>query len=258
MPYMKSGGIELYYEVHGEGIPIIFAHGRGGGHLVWWQQVPVFAKDFKVVTFDQRGYGLSKDIPSGPGRAAFADDLLNLMDHLEIPAAYLVGQSMGGWTILSFAVQHPERTLGLLLSDTSAGISEEAIFAAYRERGEPPAQVFARAISQKFKDEEPLKAFLYKELGDMNPPAPDPLMALLLSDVGPTAADLAGLEVPAKFVVGALDIVVPPSIVELCVGFYPGAEVEVVADAGHSVYFERPEVYNRILADFIARTEQAR
>jgi 3-oxoadipate enol-lactonase len=92
MPFVKSNGIKLYYEVHGEGVPIVFAHGRGGSHVSWWQQVPSLSRRFQVVTFDHRGFGQSVDEPGGPGRAAYADDLRNLLDHLSIDSAHLVGQ----------------------------------------------------------------------------------------------------------------------------------------------------------------------
>jgi len=258
MPFIKSDGIDFYFEVHGQGTPIIFAHGRGGSHLSWWQQVPKIAENNMVVTFDHRGFGQSPDTLGGPGRRAYASDLRNLMDHLEIPSAYLVGQSMGGWTSLSFAFENPQRALGLLLADTSAGIKEEAIFQAYRDKGEPPKNVFDRALSASFKMREPDKAFLYAQLSALNPEPSEPLMSLLLSTDGPSASDLASLRTPTLFIVGEDDIVVTPQIMRLCASYLPGAALEIVPDAGHSVYFERPEVFNEIVLRFVNRTNRDR
>lgn len=68
MPKAQVNGIELYYEVHGEGPPIVFAHGAGGNHLSWWQQVPFFtAQGYRCVTFDHRAFGQSLDGADGPG-----------------------------------------------------------------------------------------------------------------------------------------------------------------------------------------------
>ena len=120
MHYAHVNGVELYYESHGEGPAVVFAHGRGGNHLSWWQQVPVLAKDFRCVTIDHRGWGSSKDAPNGPGRDAFVEDLKQLLDLLEVEQTFLVAQSMGGLTCLGFALAYPERVLGLVLGTRRA------------------------------------------------------------------------------------------------------------------------------------------
>ena len=107
MPFASINGIELYYEVHGQGPALVFAHGGGGSHLSWWQQVPAFSDSFSVITFDHRSFGLSRDVPDGPGPEAFVQDLVALLDHLEVEKAVLAGQSMGGWTVGCFAAAHP-------------------------------------------------------------------------------------------------------------------------------------------------------
>ena len=89
---------ELYYEVHGEGPSVVFAHGLGGNHASWFQQVPFFARSYQVVTFDHRGFGNSRDVAGGADRPRFVEDLKDLLDHLDITKAALVGQSMGGAT----------------------------------------------------------------------------------------------------------------------------------------------------------------
>jgi 3-oxoadipate enol-lactonase len=95
MPLARINGIELYYEVHGEGPALVLAHGGGGSHLSWWQNVPVLARRFRCVTFDHRGFGASRDLTDGPGPSAFVEDLRQLLDHLGIQRAALAGQSMG-------------------------------------------------------------------------------------------------------------------------------------------------------------------
>src|SRR5438094_115563 len=95
---MVKDGFRLYYEdTGGVGPTILFLHGAGGNHLSWWQQVPLFAEEYRCVTMDQRGFGQSPDIVGGPGPAALGADALALLDHLGISQAALVAQSMGGW-----------------------------------------------------------------------------------------------------------------------------------------------------------------
>src|SRR6266852_83785 len=97
MPYAAVNGIRLYYESHGDGPAIVFAHGAGGNHLSWWQQVPAFQNRYRCITFDHRAFGLSLDAEGG-GRAQFAADVVALLDKLEVDRFFLVAQSMGGRT----------------------------------------------------------------------------------------------------------------------------------------------------------------
>ena len=111
MPTAPVNGINIYYETSGEGPAVVFAHGKGGNHISWWQQVPVFSRAFRCITFDHRGWGRSLNPRGSIGREAF-------VDHLEVQRAFLVAQSMGGLTCLGFALAHAERTIGLVLADT--------------------------------------------------------------------------------------------------------------------------------------------
>lgn len=109
MPFAKTNGVDMYYEVYGQGPALVLAHPGGGNHLSWWQQVPVFAQTFTCITCDHRGHGYTRDLPDDPGAAAYAEDLAGLLDHLGIRKEAIIGQSMGGWTAVGFAVAYPER-----------------------------------------------------------------------------------------------------------------------------------------------------
>ena len=104
MAFMVKDGFRLYYEdTGGPGPTVLFLHGAGGNHLCWWQQVPVFAEEYRCVTMDQRSFGQSPDVAGGPGPAALGADALALLDHLGIAQAALVAQSMGGWAAVGAA-----------------------------------------------------------------------------------------------------------------------------------------------------------
>ncbi len=102
---LDIGGFKLYYERVGGGPALVFLHGLGGNHLSWWQQLPYFMRWYECITLDQRSFGLSPD-PDGKFANAHPDDLARLLDHLKIERAALVGQSMGGWTIVGYALAH--------------------------------------------------------------------------------------------------------------------------------------------------------
>src|SRR5579864_9152268 len=107
--YVKRPGAEIYYETTGTGPAIVFAHGLGGNHLSWWQQVPYFSQRYTCLTFAHRGFSPSRVTSGTVDPALFEGDLLALIDHLELAEVRLVAQSMGGWTCLNFALHHPRR-----------------------------------------------------------------------------------------------------------------------------------------------------
>ncbi len=253
MPFAAINGIQLYYESHGSGPAIVFAHGRGGNHLSWWQQVPFFSLRYRCITIDQREFGLSREAPGGPGRSAFVEDLRALLEHLDIPQVFLVGQSMGGGTCLGYALAYPQRVKALVLADTSGGMVEERILADFRQRASQlPQNSSERAISPGFRRREPAKAFLYAQIGALSAPVRETFEQYLTSEDGPAAARVAQFNVPTLVLVGSEDIVVTPGVAKIVAQLVPGARLEVVADAGHSVYFERPEEFNRLVGDFFA------
>ena len=106
MPTATVNGIELYYEEHGKGFPVVFAHGAGGNHMSWWQQVPALSRHYRCITFDHRSWGLSLD-SDDRGPEAFVGDFEALLKLLEIERCFLVGQSIGGFTCLSFTLRQP-------------------------------------------------------------------------------------------------------------------------------------------------------
>ena len=255
MPFARINGIDLFHESHGTGPAIVFLHGRGGNHLSWWQQVPHFSGGFRVVTLDQREFGQTREVEDGPGRKAFADDLHQLLDHLEIDRACLVGQSMGGYTALSFAVREPDRVAGLVLADTSGGIVSADILSEFRKNlPNLPENPAARSLAPGFVAARPDLAFLYAAIGRLSSPVRESLESLLTSEDGPGLAELADwavYKVPTLVIVGDQDLMVPPVIAHMVAAHLPGARLEVVPGAGHSAYFEKPAEFNALLDAFL-------
>lgn len=261
MPFASVDGINLYYEVHGrplgEAEAIVFAHGAGGSHLSWWQQVPYFASRYTCITFDHRGYGQSADVAGGPGGAAYVGDLRGLLDHLGIEQANLVAQSMGGWTCLGFALRWPERVRRLVMADTHGGLRSPEISAAMKAgvASSPPPLGVHPAAGATMAVEQPALAFLYSQLDGLNRPRSREELGAIIAPAGsPSCEDAAKLSLPVLFLAGAEDIVIPPAVVEAASKCIPGARFETVPAAGHSVYFERPAEFNRLVAKFLSET----
>ena len=253
MPYAPINGTQLFYESHGDGPAIVFAHGRGGNHLSWWQQVAEFQHDYRCITFDHRGWGLTPGPGTEPDPATFTADLLALLDYLEIDRAVLVAQSMGGVTCLGVALHSPERVTGLVLADTTGGIGDPSVVDALRDV-HPPEHPLRRALSDGFIANHPKLTFLFGSLGRINPEMPIGVVSgLFRNPAGPQAADLAGLTMPVLLVVGEEDKIFPPHVIEAVHRLIPGSQLEVVSGAAHSTHFEQPAIFNDLLIAFIAR-----
>jgi 3-oxoadipate enol-lactonase len=250
MPIMDVPGASLYYEVHGAGPWLVFAHGAGGNHLSWWQQVPVFARRFRCVTYDQRGWGRST-CAGPPDPAAFAGDLTALLEGLGVEDATLVGQSMGGWTVLGTALAAPDRVARLVLTSTLAGLTDDAtvtgLLAAATQSTAAAIDAHA-ALAADFPAREPIRTFLFDQIAGLNPPlTPEFLRALVRLRY--TLAPGSALSV--CFIAGAADRLFPLALIREAHARVPGAPLVVVPDAGHSVYFERADAFNAALAAFL-------
>ena len=256
MPYAPINGIELFYEIEGSGIPVVLCHGVGGNHLSWWQQVPTLARRYACVILDQRGFLNTKLPEDGPYAEAFADDVLGLLDHLGLSEpAFLVGQSMGGRTILSFARRYPERTRGIVMADTLSNLRSPELDVARREASEAVgADRLSAALAQSTWRERPELGFLFKLVRGHNKPRPKRFY--LRDNVpGTTTSDLASFDKPVMFIVGAEDRIAPPRAVRMAYEMFPQARWLEVPGAGHSVYFEKPSLFNSALLEFFAEHE---
>ena len=253
MPKAPINGIDLYYESHGDDSDpaIVFAHGRGGNHLSWWQQVAEFSGEYRCITFDHRGWGDSIAEHGSPLRENFIDDLTALLDHLKIGKAFLVAQSMGGFCCLGFALAHPERTLGLVLGDTTGGVATEGTLAELA-KATPPPDGPARSLSASFMKENPAMTFLYTQINELNPPRGEDgvISGFRLKD-GPNVAQFAGWQIPTLLIVGKEDAIFPPNVIAEVQKVIPGSRMEIVPGSAHSAHFEQPTIFNNLLSELL-------
>jgi pimeloyl-ACP methyl ester carboxylesterase len=125
MTHVSSGGTKLYVEATGEGYPIVFVHEFASDYREWEPQVRWFSRSYRCITYNARGYPPS-DVPEDPeqyGWEAAVADLLAVLDGLDIPVAHVVGLSMGGYAVLQFALQHPDRVSAVVASAAGSGSS---------------------------------------------------------------------------------------------------------------------------------------
>lgn len=251
MATVSIDGFHLYYEIHGDGFPLVFAHGVGGNHASWYNQVPALSRSYQLVVFDQRGFGNSRDVADGPGRSCFVEDLRALLDHLGIERAVLVAQSLGGGTCTGFTVKYPARVAALVLADTILGLalppSLEPLRAEAARRTEGLSQL-ERVLGPTFRQREPALSVLYVQLASFNTVNRATLAG---SFAGHSLDELAATGVPILFLAGSEDVLFPPSLIAAVSRLVPGSRYVEVPEAGHSVYFEAPDAFNDTVVRFL-------
>lgn len=263
-------GAEIHYEVCGQGPVIVFAHGLGGNHMSWWQQVGHLSRSYTCVTFAHRGFAPSALATAAPEPAQFADDLAALLEHLRIDRAHLVGQSMGGWTMIEYCLRAPATVRSLTLSATTGSIDParlpgidttalahwklEAANAADKCRA---AQVHP-AAGMRMAREQPALHLLYQQIDGLSRDLDKETLRARLQALrvrGPEG--LAATGIPVLLISPEEDIVIPPPGLHALAQALPGARLLRLPGAGHSPYFENPQAFNRCLEDFLRPIDQA-
>ena len=250
--FVVVGGERIYYESTGSGEVVVFSHGAGGNHAIWVHQTPVFAEKYRVVTWDQRGWGKSTDVRGLAGDSETAvEDLRRLLDHLDIDAAHLVGQSMGGWAVAGFALRYPERTRSLVLANTYGGLSTEPM----REWITPErwAEVRERAAKagRDFDIMDPALAFRYGQISRLAPPRGPANLGELLFGTHWDLDEARKSSVPILIVTGPYDMIFAPEMMRLLDAELPTSRLVEIPDSGHSPYFEKPDAWNRAVLEHL-------
>ncbi len=261
-----SGGEQIYWELAHAGRDddrpvVVLSHGAGGSHAVWYLQVPVIGRRFRVLTWDSRGFGNSTNDTDSPSPEAAAADLTAVLDGLGVETANLVGQSMGGWHIAAFADANPERVRSLVFADTVGGLWTDELREAMRAfqdtgglAGDGRNTLGGHpALWSGTAERDPAHAFLYQALGSFHQPPMDKLGATIAWTIAHDR--IAALGVPVLFVAGAHDRIFPAPLLAESAALIRGAGWVEIPAAGHSPYFEQPEAWNEAVLTFLREAE---
>ena len=207
--YVDVNGINLYYEIHGTGKPLVLLHGGLGSGEMFAAVLPAFAADRQVILVDLQGHGRTADIDRPLDLALMAGDVAALIDHLGLEKPDLVGYSLGGGVALQVAVRHPQK-VGRLVS-ASAGIRRSA---TYPEILEQQGQVGAAAA--EFLKDTPMYE-LYARVAPRPEDFPrllDKIGAMMARDFDFTE-EVRGLQVPTLIMAADADMCPPAHFVEV-------------------------------------------
>lgn len=267
MPTIKIRDINLYYEIHGTGEPLVMINGYADNTRHWFRQLPELAQECKVIVFDNRGAGRS-DKPDIPyAMQMFAQDISDLLESLKIDAANVYGVSMGGMIAQEFALIYPNKVINLILGCTTCGgshlVMPDADIVAFlldEERlkrltpEEAAREMFAITCTQEFIVNNPDVAAGYINATVENAPPAYSLKrqadAILAHD---TYERLPQIKAPTLVIAGSADKIMPVENSKLLASRIPDAELIILNNAGHGFFYEAADQANKTILDFLAR-----
>jgi pimeloyl-ACP methyl ester carboxylesterase len=265
MPKARVNGVELNYEVRGDGYPLVLAHGFTASMDMWDDQMPAFAEKYRVVTYDLRGHGASE----APADLALYDlwtcveDQRRLMDHLDIDEAYVGGLSMGGMIAMRFGLKYPDRVRALLLCDTGPGIQGphrhwfDALYgsAAGIVRTEGMGAWRSRMwplLAQIFPPDGQLPAGVRRQLDGLERMSPDGFLggAQALRDQDNVLERLSEIRAPTLIVVGDRDLLLTDS--RAMQKRIAENQFVLIRNSLHGSAVWQPEAFTAAVLDFLA------
>ncbi len=258
---MRHDTYVVAYDDHGSGDPLMFIHGHPFNRSMWRPQVAALSGEFRTVAVDLPGYGESAPVSGTVTMQAFADSVVGLLDRLEIPAAVIVGLSMGGLVTMELGLRYPERVHGVILAATTAapvgrGEVETRLSLAALVENRGTLALAADMIGTVFgpdaaRDQDLVRAIFAMMLATNPAGAAAALRARAQRPDYSTL--LASMFRPALVVAGAHDVHSPPQVIAQLVAALPGAEVETFERSGHLPNLEEPEHFNDVVREFAIR-----
>lgn len=259
-------GIELSYTIEGHGPPLVLIHGLACGKRMWLHQVRALRRDFMVITYDQRGHGLSTapENPQGYSGPHLTQDLLGLLDHLSISRCHLLGFSLGGGPAIAAAISSPDRVDGLVLAGVGSGADNVTLISSVVRRWTALA---AKSGMEELPDEM-LRSEFFKTYANRSARDRCHMRALitatplrgLVSTLSEVLAkrrsvfrmDAALKRISARTLVlrGEHDNVCRASS-KLLAASIAGASYQVMPGVGHMAPLEAPRLFNALVHAFL-------
>ena len=242
-----------YWDTGGTGQPVVFLHPATGSSQIWGYQQPVFARArYRVIAYSRRGYYKSDPAPKeNPGTAS--GDLLDLLNYLQVGKCHVVGSAAGCQIGIDFALSNLERLYSLTLACGVGGV-QDADYVKMAESIRPPGYdrmpAAFRELSPSYRAANPEGAEKWAALEHA---------AVTGNRFGQsninriTWAAIETITVPVLLIGGDSDLGVAPPMLRMFASHLKNAELVLAPEAGHSVYWEQPELFNRTVLGFIAR-----
>ncbi len=269
MPRLKANGIEFAYEEAGEGFPLVWCHEFAGSMESWEPQVHFFARRYRVITFNARGYPPT-DVPTDP--AAYSqdiavEDLYGVLRALGIEQAHIGGLSMGGATTLHFGIRHPEMARSLIIAAAGSGSTDpeesrvawQALADRLASQGATGFDDYAAGPTRvQLRRKDPAGYRTFVDLLKRHSPLGSALTMRGVQAGRPPIfvweKEMQALRVPALVLIGDEDEpCIEPSL--FMKRHIPSCGLGVFPQSGHGINLEEPDRFNRLCLDFLTAVE---
>jgi pimeloyl-ACP methyl ester carboxylesterase len=251
-------GVRIWYrDTGGRGVPVVFLHATTGSSRVWDYQIPAFAaRGYRFIAYDRRGFGRSIIDPAGVQPGTGADDLLGLVNHLGLDRFHLVGTAGGAFVAVDFVLSFPQRLRSLVVANSIGAVQDEDYLELGR-RLRPAPQFNAlppeiRELGPSYRAANPEGTKRWVELEHLSRPE-GPVAPAQTMRNRVTFAALEKISTPTLLLTGGADLFAPPPLLKLFSARIKRSESVIVPEAGHSSYWEQPEVFNRAVLTFIRK-----
>ena len=240
--YIQLNDISMYVEQYGKGDPIIFLHGGMGSANSWADQVPVFAKNYRVITPDSRGQARSSDSSAPLTYHLMAEDIIYLMDKLSLSSAYIVGWSDGGNIAIDLAIHHPDRVKKFVAY--GANVNPAGLQKHFLD--------YLRTVSPEQMERDNGSDFLALSPHPENLPIiAKKIRQMWLAEPNFTTAELAKITTPALIMDGKEEELIRPDHAKEIAAAIPNAKLVMLPNVGHYALFKTPEQWNQAVLSFI-------
>ncbi len=258
MDFVRINGVLVHYRLAGPAdAPVLaLANSLGTDARIWDGVIERLSGDYRILSYDKRGHGLSDTPPGDYALDDHVDDLIGLLDHLGIGLLALAGVSVGGLIAQALALRAPERLTALILCDTGPKLGEAAgwngrIDVARREGLDPLADlVMARWFSSGFQRERPDELAGWRNLFLRSDAAGYAATCATLRDAD-LSAQIGAIATPTLVVAGGDDQSTPVELVRACAAAIPGARFEILPGVGHIPSIEQPAALAALMAQFL-------
>ena len=275
MAHALVNGVRLYYEDVGAGVPMIFVHEFAGEAASWAPQVRFFARRYRTIAYNARGYPPS-DVPEDPAvysQMQAAEDIRGMLDALKIDRAHIVGLSMGGYATLHFGLHYPQRALSLVVAGAGYGSKPDeregfrrdsaTIVERFERDGmQKVADIYAMGPTRvQFRDKDPVGWQEFYTLLAKQSALGHALTMRGVQMQRPSVYELtermAKLEVPTLVMTGDEDepCLEPALHMKRTI---PTAGLVIIPKSGHTINLEEPDAFNRAVLDFVTAVDAGR
>jgi pimeloyl-ACP methyl ester carboxylesterase len=275
MPTAQVRDVELYYEEHGSGDPLLCIMGFATDSTGWLMQTPAFAEQHRTIVFDNRGVGRSSKPTGAYTIHEMADDAVALLDHLQIDRTHVLGVSMGGMIAQELVLRHPDRVRGLVLAatfpepDAETESQRKVIFTqmggTITEGGDMQIDFTALNPMSFFQHLLPLvfnPSFIQTELPKLMQMfagalqygfSIEAILGQMQAIMGHKSTDrLASIAAPTLVLTGDADRLISPANSDVIAKSIPGAKLVTIPGGSHAFNLEMPDLFNRAVLDFLA------